>query len=365
MNLPEPISSAIRYESLLHTYGCVRYANYNVTQIIVEDEDGEVVKTYELPSQKSSGQEGTRINTSLKYLGLGSLARQPEKSAESAAEEGKAGESSAAGAAAAAAASAASAATTAATSAAASLAKPVFKPGWTTGFGVLGGGEGRKKSVAQQEDSDDDRQIRFTIGGVGRRMTKDDFIREVQKLDVGTRKEVVDQSTASNALKEMARQDLSRRASRPSNIPEIVEPEPSTTSESTSASTSVSPSPHHSARNSESVSPRRQSDAPRGRRNNHLHPSELQGETAVERSRRLAALGGQQSEMPGSGSRTSQSRGREIAGETPAERRRREAALGMGGAAAAEDSDSDDEGTPRVPPARRGIRFAEQPSRQK
>ncbi|KAL6894726.1 alkali metal cation/H+ antiporter Nha1 C terminus domain-containing protein [Trichoderma evansii] len=333
--------------------------------IIVEDEDGEVVKTYELPSQKPSGQEGTRMNTGLKYLGLGALARQPEKSAESAAEQGMAGESSAAGAAAAAAASAASAATTAATSAAASLAKPVFKPGWTTGFGVLGGGEGRKKSVAQQEDSDDDRQIRFTIGGVGRRMTKDDFIREVQKLDVGTRKEVVDQSTASNALKEMARQDLSRRASRPSDIPEIVEPEPSTTSESTSASTSVSPTPHHSARNSESVSPRRQSDAPRGRRNNNLHPSELQGETAVERSRRLAALGGQQSEMQGSGSRTSRSRGREIAGETPAERRRREAALGMGGAAAAEDSDSDDEGTPRVPPARRGIRFAEQPSRQK
>ncbi|KAL7892188.1 alkali metal cation/H+ antiporter Nha1 C terminus domain-containing protein [Trichoderma sp. SZMC 28014] len=338
--------------------------------IIVEDEDGEVVKTYELPSQKQPGQEGTRINNSLKYFGLGALARQPDKSAESAAEEGKAGESSAAGAAAAAAASAASAATTAAASAAASLAKPVFKPGWTTGFGVLGGGEGRKKSVAQQEDTDDDRQIRFTIGGVGRRMTKDDFIREVQKLDVGTRKEVVDQSTASNALKAVARQDLpQRRASRPSNIPEIVEHEPSAASESTSASTSastsVSPSPHQSARNSESVSPGRQADPPRGRRNNTLHPSELQGETAVERSRRLAALGGQQSELEGSGSRTRQSQRRDVAGETPAERRRREAALGMGGAAAAEDSDSDDEGTPRVPPARRGIRFAEQPSRQK
>lgn len=201
-------------------------------------------------------------------------------------------------------------------------------------------------------------------------MTKDDFIREVQKLDVGTRKEVVDQSTASNALKAVARQDLpQRRASRPSNIPEIVEHEPSAASESTSASTSastsVSPSPHQSARNSESVSPGRQADPPRGRRNNTLHPSELQGETAVERSRRLAALGGQQSELEGSGSRTRQSQRRDVAGETPAERRRREAALGMGGAAAAEDSDSDDEGTPRVPPARRGIRFAEQPSRQK
>ncbi|KAM0256058.1 hypothetical protein ACHAQJ_005257 [Trichoderma viride] len=345
--------------------------------IIVEDEDGEVVKTYELPPQKPASQDGARINNSLKYFGLGALARQPEKSAESAAEEGNAGESSAAGAAAAAASAAsaaASAATSAATSAAASLTKPVFKPGWTTGFGVLGGGEARRKSVAQQEDSDDDRQIRFTIGGLGRRMTKDDFIREVQKLDVGTRKEVVDQSTASNALKDLARQDPPhRRPSRPMNIPEIIEPESSTASGSTSASasTSVSPAPRSSIiRNSESVSPRRQVEAPRSRGRSGTatstsHPSALQGETAVERSRRLAALGGQQSETEGSGSGAERRRRRDPTGETPAERRRREAALGMGGAAAAEDSDSDDEGTPRVPPARRGIRFAEQPSRQK
>lgn len=251
----------------------------------------------------------------------------------------------------------------------------MFKPGWTTGFGVLGGGggEGRRKSVAHQEESDDDKQIRFTIGGVGRRMTKEDFIREVQKLDVGTRKEVVDQSSASTALKDLARQDLPLR--RPQNIPEIVEPESSSEPSSTSASTSVSPAPRGSYRNSESVSPRRQADAPRGRGRSGtvdapLQPSELEGETAVERKRRLAALGGQQSETGGSGSaaarrhRPDNNNNNNSTGETPAERRRREAALGVGGAAAAEDSDSDDEGTPRVPPARRGIRFAEQPNRQ-
>ncbi|KAL6814975.1 alkali metal cation/H+ antiporter Nha1 C terminus domain-containing protein [Trichoderma sp. SZMC 28015] len=320
--------------------------------IIVEDEDGEVVKTYELPPQKPTGQESTLINNSLKYLGLGALARQQEKSAASAAEEGKAGESSAAGA------------------AASSSVKPVFKPGWTTGFGVLGGGggEGRRKSVVHHEESDDDKQIRFTIGGVGRRMTKEDFIREVQKLDVGTRKEVVDQSSASTALKDLARQDLPMR--RPQDIPEIVEPESSSAPSSTSASTSVSPAPRGSYRNSESVSPRRQVEAPRGRPVDvPLQPSELEGETAVERKRRLAALGGQQSEE-GSGStparrhRSDNNNNNNSTGETPAERRRREAALGVGGAAAAEDSDSDDEGTPRVPPARRGIRFAEHPSRQ-
>lgn len=248
----------------------------------------------------------------------------------------------------------------------------MFKPGWTTGFGVLGGGggEGRRKSVAHHQETDDDKQIRFTIGGVGRRMTKEDFIREVQKLDVGTRKEVVDQSSASTALKDLARQDLPLR--RPQDIPEIVEPEPSSGPSSTSASTSVSPAPRGSYRDSESVSPRRQVEAPRGRPvDAPLQPSELEGETAVERKRRLAALGGQQSETDGSASTAARrhradnnNSNNNSTGETPAERRRREAALGVGGAAAAEDSDSDDEGTPRVPPARRGIRFAEQPNRQ-
>lgn len=223
--------------------------------------------------------------------------------------------------------------------------------------------------MVHHEESDDDKQIRFTIGGVGRRMTKEDFIREVQKLDVGTRKEVVDQSSASTALKDLARQDLPMR--RPQDIPEIVEPESSSAPSSTSASTSVSPAPRGSYRNSESVSPRRQVEAPRGRPVDvPLQPSELEGETAVERKRRLAALGGQQSETEGSGStparrhRSDNNNNNNSTGETPAERRRREAALGVGGAAAAEDSDSDDEGTPRVPPARRGIRFAEHPSRQ-
>lgn len=322
-------------------------------QIIVEDEDGEVVKTYELPPQKPAGQEGTRINNSLKYLGLGALARHPEKSPPAAMEEGRAGESSAAG-------------------AAASSSRPVFKPGWTSGFGG-------KKGVAHQDDSDDDRKIRFTIGGVGRRMTKEDFIREVQKLDASTRKEVVDRSSASTALKDLARQDLQvQGTSRPLNIPEItIEPEsssgPASTSASTSAaSTSVSPAPRGSYRDSESVSPRRQADAPRARDrsgvNASVQPSELDGETAVERNRRLAALGGQRGETERSSSAVDVRQRLDdtslSTGETPAERRRREAALGVGGPTAAEDSDSDDEGTPRVPPARRGIRFAEQPSRQ-
>ncbi|TQS31625.1 hypothetical protein Golomagni_08089, partial [Golovinomyces magnicellulatus] len=55
--------------------------------IIVEDEDGEVVKTFELPTEKKDGDGNAIIGSSLKYLGLGSLARPGQKSAEATAEE--------------------------------------------------------------------------------------------------------------------------------------------------------------------------------------------------------------------------------------------------------------------------------------
>lgn len=139
-------------------------------------------------------------------------------------------------------------------------------------------------------------------------MTKEDFIREMQKLDSRTRKEVVDQSTASQTVKRIATQEV---------------PDSSKAAEA---------SPVRPAAG-ESSSPTR-----RGRRLSTNKPSEEQGETAVERKRRLAVLATQEDEE---------------AGETPAERRRREAALGEHG------EDSDDEGGERVPPAeRRGITFA-------
>ncbi|KAK5994521.1 Na(+)/H(+) antiporter [Cladobotryum mycophilum] len=284
--------------------------------IIVEDEDGEVVKTYELPSQRSGSQDGNALlSSSLKYIGLGALARQPEKSAESAAEEGQAGETSAV------------------------ASKPVFKPGWSTGF--LGGDPAKKKTA--QDESEDDRQIRFTIGGVGRRMTKEDFIKEVQKLDSGTRREVVDHSSASTALKNYARQDPpNRKAGRPA-VPQIVE----------QGASSSSSSSQDVRRQSPSVSPSRQplETRGRGRAGSSSKPSEMEEETAVERKRRLAVLAPQDEDA-------------EPTGETPAERRRREAALGMTEPAAVE-SDSEDEGTDRSPHTRRGIRFAEHAIRQK
>ncbi|KAK2589618.1 Na+/H+ antiporter [Conoideocrella luteorostrata] len=305
--------------------------------IIVEDEDGEVVKTYDLPSSKPEGQESDLIGASLKYLGLGAR-RHAEKNTAAAAEEGQAGPQTS--------------------------AKQPFKTSWA-GFGQRGE-QSRRKSVAQQQtqvdDDDDDKKIRFTIGGVGRRMTKEDFIREVQMLDSGTRNEVVDTSTASSALKSIAKEDpppVNHKSMQESSQPSQQQrqrrqeqqraPVP-VIRQQNSESSSNGESSRAGGNRSVSVSPTRKQDelaeTPRGRRE---HVSDHQPETAVERRRRLAVLASQ-NDQPSQTDDT---------GETPAERRRRQAALGMGGPAAEENSDSEDEGTERVPPTRKGIRFAE------
>ncbi|KAH7308046.1 sodium/hydrogen antiporter [Stachybotrys elegans] len=265
-------------------------------QVIVEDKDGEVVKTYELPTQRPEGGESSAFGNSLKYIGLGGRGRGAEKSPEAAAEEGEAS--------------------------GAADADPARKPLTKRWTGLGGGSEQRtRKNSAGQEGTPDERTIRFTIGGVGQRMTEKDFIREVQKLDASTRKEVLEQSTASKEVKARAQQSTPAR--KPS--PVVLEPEASTSNSSME----------------------KEKEPVRGRAGSRAEPplpkESEDGETAVERRRRLAVLSDQVEES----------------GETPAERRRREAALGMGEPSAGAESDSDDEGGERVPAARRGIRFAE------
>lgn len=167
-------------------------------------------------------------------------------------------------------------------------------------------------------------------------MTKEDFIREVQKLDGASRKDAIEGSDASPDVKAAVRQQTRpRRATQPSvpAIPRIVE----------TRAESASPARGRTMDKAAGKAPSPPKVA--------TPPTDDLGETAVERKRRLAVLANQ-------GDDDDDRRG-DDASETPAERRRRQAALGMGGAAAVEDSDSEDEGTPRVPPARRGIRFAE------
>lgn len=263
---------------------CYSLSKANTTQIIVEDEDGEVVKKYDLPGQKP---QGDLMSQSLKYMGMGVFAKAMDKSTATAETPAEAedGESSAQ--------------------------------------------KARKKSVVEEQQDEDDRHIRFTIGGVGRRMTKEDFIKEMKKHDKTTRHEVVERSTASHGVKVLAKQDPQPQMGE-SSIP--------------APATVTSPRSRYAAsQEDEAVSPhqRSRSSSP-GKPTAVETPSGEAPETEVERGRRLAVLQGVSDDGE--------------VGETAAERRRREAALGMG----AED-DSDDDDTPRVPPFRKSIRFADVP----
>lgn len=164
--------------------------------------------------------------------------------------------------------------------------RPQSRP-WTS---FIGGGA---KSAAQPKEGqaaplDDDKKIRFTIGGEGQRMTKEDFIREVQKLDSSTKKQVVDQSNAPQKVKAIAKQEQP-------TVPPIVEHQPTPDEGSSSAL--------------KSTSPRVSSNVPTTGK-----PSSFTEETPAERKRRLAVLSAQDDD--------------DDEEETPAERRRREAALG-------------------------------------
>jgi CPA1 family monovalent cation:H+ antiporter len=277
----------------------------NWAQIIVEDEDGEVVKTYQIPSQKPEGQGA--VDTGLKYMGLGGRAiknASTSPAATSAAEQGEVSGSGPAG--------------TPAT-------KTTSRTNWTR---FLGAPDPAALEKNEQEQAADDKKIRFTIGGVGQRMTKEDFIREVQKLDAKTRRQVVDQSSASQRVKSIAKQEAAGPSAADADasaaVPRILEQVPSSDDQST-------PKP------SSSVKPH----APQ--------LSKETGETAAERRRRLAVLSSQGDSADDDRDAEGGSRDED---ETPAERRRREAALGTSG----DGADSDDE--ERVASGMR-IRFAE------
>jgi sodium/hydrogen antiporter len=269
--------------------------------------------------------------TSLKFLGMGGLMKQGERSMQPN-EDVQTVEASE------------------------DASKGVSKPGmpsWMSGFSserqrkksVAEPSERqRKKSIVEEREAEDDRHIRFKIAGSEQRLGKEDFIQQMQQLDKTTRKEVVDQSSASHVVKTLAKQD-----------PIIDERKGSTAVAAGKSVAMDGPQEESSAdgsarRRSVSVSSRSsssdESPGPKPGRGRVMVASKDTGETAVERRRRLAVLAAQGDEEE------------EDTNETPAERRRREAAL-----AGETGDDSDDDNTPRVPPTRRGIRFADVPER--
>ncbi|KAK4140511.1 alkali metal cation/H+ antiporter Nha1 C terminus-domain-containing protein [Dichotomopilus funicola] len=269
--------------------------------IIVENEDGDVLKKYDLPVQK---QQPDRVSQGLKYMGMGVFAKAMEKPGVEQPASG--GEPSASG-------------------------EPSTAP------------RQRRKSVVAEQEEEDDRHIRFTIGGIGRRMTKEDFIREMQTLDKPTRREVVERSDAPRGVKAIAKQDAQ---------PQIVvsPPQAGAVSRQDHAPSATGGSPARAAQSGNSRTSSRNTSP--GKPASPEIPAlseaaEAEDETDVERRRRARHHGDEEDQDED-----------DEHGETAAERRRREAALGLA-PHADDDEDSDDDDTPRVPPSRRSIRFAD------
>jgi hypothetical protein len=290
------------------------------------------LKKYDLPTQKP---QPDLVSQSLKYMGMGVFAKAMDKAG---VEAPTAGEPS--------------------TSGEASAAQ-----------------KQRKKSVVLEQEEEDDRHIRFTIGGVGRRMTKEDFIRQMQTLDKPTRREVVEKSDASQGLKALAKLDAVPPPPQQQQPPQITidSPAPSSTiSRQDHAPDAAAARPVSQPAEQEAVShtpSRSSSPGEKAGSSSAGSPSSSSGneapETDVERRRRVAALKGvgpaaaAAAAGHNSGSHDDNDDEDEEHGETAAERRRREAALGMAPHGEDGEDDSDDDDTPRVPPPRKSIRFAD------
>lgn len=326
------------------------------SHIIVEDEDGEVVKTYELPPKQKPQSEqpsGPMMQSLKRMAGMGALGGLGGKPQASVGESSKAGvESGTVG----------------------TVRQSLNRMG-TWGFGGRG-----TETAAEIAEEDDDRRIRFTIGGAGRRLTKEDFLREMQGLDPKTRSDVITESNAPQAMKTLAKKDASPEVPGSnrlfSAINTYIAPE-----RETATAVGAEMARQQGARVDESgeedAGHKTTRAGPGVKRGKSSSETEF-GESAVERRRREQALRGtsiqestrgrpvmrdDEQGRGGSGSTVKRDPDDEI--ETAAEKRRREAALGFGGSNA---DDSDDDDTPRVPPpvARsRGIRFAQSPVRGK
>ncbi|CAK4031159.1 Na(+) H(+) antiporter [Lecanosticta acicola] len=316
-------------------HGPARAYQYGNT-IIVEDEDGEVIKKYDIPApdrkQPTAGDPATskrRIQRMGTMLGLGHREGKVEPGA----------------------------------------------PGPSTGSPSAGPADGKKSKHAQELDAEDDERVRFTITAGGKRMSKAEFIDQIRGMDPKARAEAVEDSNAPEAVKREARKETREQAiasTRPrgasiqvSQVPMVPEqpeaeerrPTAQLQRGGTNESLRLVESNHEVPVHVVSSALRR-----------HQQQSESQGETAAERRRRQALQSqtdedsdddGTERVPPGrrAGHGLSSNDGNNSdTEETAAERRRREGALGI----SRQDSDSEEDGEPRSAPQRQSIRFADE-----
>ncbi|KAL8933205.1 MAG: hypothetical protein Q9216_006473, partial [Gyalolechia sp. 2 TL-2023] len=322
-----------------HKRGAAHAYQYGNT-IIVEDEDGEVVKTYEIPPASRGRGRGGAQNTA------GGLdmkpVRQGLKRMGTWAGMGGKGETSEAG----------------------------------DGAGETSK-QKRKKSSAI--DPDDDR-IRFTVGTSGRRMSKQDFITQIAQMDPHSRVAAVEESDVPEAVKQDVRdgvQDEHGGAEELTQPPSVAQRRGRSQSYQSAIPVQPLGDEQQPRRTMPEVQEAENEDQPQGNTGLKLvdshngcdipfHPagatvskhSAGKPESAAQRRRRMAVQqqsgeGGEPASSSSSPSPHSPASAPPVSdpadgvGETPAERRRRLAALQGGGDD--DSSDSDDSEGPRQP----------------
>lgn len=295
----------------------------------MEDEDGEVVKTYELPPDPNSkapkNGEPNAVRQGLNRMGTWTGLAKVDNSTKTDAPKG---ESSRQG---------------------------------ITRMGTWNFAKNAPNTDNQETEEEDDRRIRFTIGGAGRRLTKEDFLKEIRGLDPKARMEIVEESDAPRAIKDLAKRDANDKIQGSSRLFDAQDPQLAAGAQTARVVGKQMAKSQGATVDAQDAT----KSTARGIINKDIP------ESAAERRRRHDALKGVDDEEEEDGPR-GRGRGRsppppssDAPGEreTPAEKRRREAALGE-----SVQSDSEDDDTPRVPPpaARsRGIRFAQSPVRGK
>ncbi|KAF2251840.1 hypothetical protein BU26DRAFT_590144 [Trematosphaeria pertusa] len=246
-------------------------------------------------------------------------------------------------------------------------------------------------------NEDDDDRIRFTVTAGGRRMSKAEFIQQMSKLDPKARARFVEDSDVPDPVKREVREDAKdaarRQAASAAQVPAVVGEEGQAEIHKIE-----SPDAEHEQRNRGpeglTLVDSDNEDIPFHSVRKDLAKYSMdntRGETAAqrrrpERRRRLGALQGSSSPERKDGrsvSPTHPTKSRMDEGETAAERKRRLGALGMGEDDSPEsDSEAEEAGDPLetgrgtqhltqhrgqqqqerlAPPRAPGIRFAEQP----
>jgi NhaP-type Na+/H+ or K+/H+ antiporter len=318
--------------------------------IIVEDEDGEVLKKYDIPAAPKKGKDGRPTNQRGQTM-VESSSRAVQSLKRMGTHMGVPASTKEAG-----------------------------------PSGTQGAASKKKKADALAKEAEDDDLLRFTVTAGGRRMSKLEFIQQMSQMNPKDRAKFVQSSDAPEVVKDAAHQDAQdhkddqrrRAASRQLDVPPVV-------GENGEAELHKIESPaageEGRARGPGGLTlvDSNNQDVPFHpvREDIDRHVNEQGGETAAQRRRRLAT--GQSSSSPAAQPQPPTPADEGFEGETAAERKRRLGALGVGGDDTPE-SESEDEmetgdpletgrGTHTEPgqkaasPAPRtpGIRFADQP----